>query len=121
MIWSNSVTVERDINTVYDFTLQYFTSLEFKTKNCTKPTRLILERGSVMFADVGVLRDKWKTKKCELEVNLVQSEKSVLIKCDYYVPWVISSKGRDLTAINDEIEGLKNFVVTQKNKEECTD
>lgn len=114
MIWSNSVTVERDINTVYDFTLQYFTSLEFKTKNCTKPTRLILERGSVMFADVGVLRDEWKTKKCELEVNLVQSEKSVLIKCDYYVPWVISSKGRDLAAINDEIEGLKNFITVQK-------
>ena len=114
MIWSNSVTVERDINTVYDFTLQYFTSLEFKTKNCTKPTRLILERGSVMFADVGVLRDKWKTKKCELEVNLVQSEKSVLIKCDYYVPWVISSKGRDLEAVNKETEEFKNFITAHK-------
>ncbi len=116
MIWSNSVTVERDINSVYDFALQYFTSLGFKTKNCTKPTRLILERGSVLFADVGILRDKWETKKCELEVNLVSSVKSVLIKCDYYVPWVISSKGRDLTAINDEIEGLKNFITAPKNR-----
>jgi hypothetical protein len=114
MIWSNSVTVERDINSVYDFALQYFISLGFKTKNCTKPTRLILERGSVLFADVGILMDKWETKKCELEINLVPSEKSVNIKLDYYVPWVISSKGRDLTAINDEIEGLKNFITAQK-------
>ena len=114
MIWSNSVTVERDINSVYDFALQYFTSLGFKTKNCTKPTKLILERGSVLFADVGILMDKWETKKCELEVNLVPSEKSVLIKCDYYVPWVISSKGRDFSAVTNEIEGLKNFITVQK-------
>lgn len=114
MIWSNSVTVEGNINTAYDSALQYFTSLGFKAKNCVKPARLILERGSILFADVGILRDKWETKKCELEINFVPSENNILIKCDYYVPWVISSKGRDLERINKEIEGLKNFITVQR-------
>ncbi len=114
MIWSTSITVNENINMIYDSVSQYFTSLGFKTKTTVKPTRLILERGSVLFADVGILRDKWVTKKCELEINLVASEKSVNIKCDYYVPWVISSKGRDLEAINKETEGLKNFIMAQK-------
>lgn len=114
MIWSTSVTVNKNIDRVYDFISQYFTSLGFKTKNAVKPTRVILERGSVLFADVGVLRDKWATKKCELEINLTACEDSVSIRCDYYVPWVISSKGRDLEAINKETEGLKNFIMAQK-------
>lgn len=114
MIWSTSTTIDGNINKIYNSVSQYFTSLGFKTKNAVKPTRLILERGSILFADVGVLRDKWTTKKCELEVNFVPSEDSVTIKCDYYVPWVISSKGRDLDGINKETEGLKNFIMAQK-------
>ncbi len=114
MIWSTSITVNENINMIYDSVSQYFTSLGFKTKTTVKPTRLILERGSVLFADVGILRDKWVTKKCELEINFVPSEDSVTIKCYYYVPWVISSKGRDLEGINKETEGLKNFIMAQK-------
>ncbi len=102
---------------VYDKAIEYFTSLGFKLKENVKPEKAVFERGSILFADVGVLKDKFQTKKCELELNLTKEKNEVIVRCDYYVPWIISSKNRDVDEINREVEGLGRFVAVTHTKE----
>lgn len=96
---------------VYDKAVEYFTSLGFELKENVKPEKAVFERGSILFADVGVLKDKFQTKKCELELNLTKEKNEVTVRCDYSVPWIISSKSRDMAEINNEIKGLERFIV----------
>lgn len=114
MIFTKQLRAEGEINIVYDKVIEYFKSLNFDLKQNLAPTKVIFQRGSILFADVGLLRDKFKTKKCELEVNLTKEGNDIAIRCDYYVPWIISSKGRDSEEIAKELKGLETFITVEK-------
>ncbi|MEW6069535.1 MAG: zinc ribbon domain-containing protein [Candidatus Thermoplasmatota archaeon] len=115
MIFTKELRTEGELSVIYDKVIDYFKSLNFNLKSNVKPTRAIFQRGSVLFADVGLFRDRFETKKCELEVNLTKEAQNVVIRCDYYVPWIISSKGRDSEEIAKELKGLETFITIEKN------
>jgi ribosomal protein S27AE len=115
MIFTNCIKVSGEIDKIYDKVIDYFKGLEFNLKSNLKPTRAVFQRGSILYADLGLLKDKFQTKKCELEVNLTKEAPNVVIRCDYYVPWIISSKGSDIEEITKEFKGLETFIGLEKS------
>lgn len=112
---TGSVIVNVNIETVYDLTLHYFTSLGFTLVSGLKPTQMILERGSVWWAD-----NNWRSKKCNVVINLSKTQdNNTLILCDYDIHWAVYSGEEDTQEACREIEGLKNFIASLPSEQKA--
>lgn len=111
---TSSVVASGDISTVYDLALAYFSSRGFAQISGIKPSQITFQRGSVLFADVRVFGkedlSQFSTKKCNLQVNLSNVASGILIQCAYDIHWAVYGGKSDIENINEEVEGLKNFI-----------
>jgi hypothetical protein len=110
---------ENNLEKIYTRTLEYFQGLGFALKENVKPVRLVFKRGSILFAELGILKDNFKTKKCELEINLEKEDDKIKIRCDYYIPWIIAWKSKDLEEVNKEVKDLESFLVHVQKEKIC--